>query len=187
MSKVSCAFYVKSVSCTTHRLVTFEVQFLLGCCRLLYIEQLIRFLNRAYVIVSDNGCMLTFYNSLHDILEWSNFNKQAFPETFTPKTVIVCNPVACSLHWVIFPHLWRKTHWIVGLWAQVVLGGRWKDWGGKVSCLPCLSQGNKSTIVRVSGALWQPCKALSEANSNNALKDRRVRERQEGKKQQGPF
>lgn len=43
-------------------------------------------------------------------------------------------------------------------------------------------QGNKSTIVRVSGALWQPCEALSEANSNNALKDRRARRRQEGEK-----
>lgn len=46
-------------------------------------------------------------------------------------------------------------------------------------------QGNKSTIVRVSGALWQPCEALSEANSNNALKDRRARRRQEGKKTAG--
>lgn len=59
--------------------------------------------------------------------------------------------------------------------------------GERLAAFPCLSQGNKSTIVRVSGALWQPCEALSEANSNNALKDRRARERQEGKKQQGPF
>lgn len=45
------------------------------------------FLNRVYITVSENGCMLTFYNSLHDILERSNFNKQAFPETFSYKTV----------------------------------------------------------------------------------------------------